>query len=497
MERMRQSHRTFTEREALSALWEAGYEVSAREDPRFVVARKADARHAPQWRLDTQTLANDRLFERLSLGVWDGRNLDAELERLDAENGQSHVFCPVDDRFTTSPDGSWQLAAPEIRIVLPGAIHRALDSLAPLLLDKWHAAGDEPWTAGQIAQALGELGWGQASERGAWQFVRTWLQDVVEVRRVGQDYWMPARGIPSCPAARTLRIRPVLTQDGDEGPAAPDVETRMDATPAKTPIVGPEDDVLAGISVERVLPEQATWTMPLRTTHVVNGFLPVPAAARGVYPAKTPGEGDQTVLRGIWFETGDRFWLWLDRAVHRLYGPQLADFLAWCETATRLQTQWMPGILTFRVVGHDAAVQHEETRLVDVEELAKLRGGLGESYRQSIQTILEGTPEGLPFAELVRAVRTRQMHEVHRGTIRALLHTGGFIQRNGQWLPTPDSHMGARRLRRSLLQSAMSPEQSQQITQTATPEERLRRVARVIRDQLSKLMALVSDIPSR
>ncbi len=76
----------------------------------------------------------------------------------------------------------------------------------------------------------------------------------------------------------------------------------------------------------------------------------------------------------------------------------------------------------------------EESRLVDPEALRALRGGIGESYRASLQHILASAPDGLSFAELVAALRARQGHEVARNTVRTLLHAGGFLQRGGRWV---------------------------------------------------------------
>src|SRR5579875_2053926 len=135
----------------------------------------------------------------------------------------------------------------------------------------------------------------------------------------------------------------------------------------------------------------------------------------------------------MWHEDGTRFWLWLDRANNTLYGRELADRLMELYAGTILRIEWTPGSIVFQQIGQDEAVQEEEARLVDLEALASVRGGPGESYRRSIQAILEEAPQGLTFAEIVRAVRHRQQHEVHRGTIHALLHSGGFVQENRRW----------------------------------------------------------------
>jgi hypothetical protein len=98
--------RTFTEEEALSSVWEAGYEVSPAFDPRFVLACESDGRHPPQWRLAEHVLVNDRLLGELRTGQWDGRDLDTELVRLDAADQVHYVFCPLDPRFVVRADGT-------------------------------------------------------------------------------------------------------------------------------------------------------------------------------------------------------------------------------------------------------------------------------------------------------------------------------------------------------------------------------------------------------
>jgi hypothetical protein len=96
-------------------------------------------------------------------------------------------------------------------------------------------------------------------------------------------------------------------------------------------------------------------------------------------------------------------------------------------------------------------VQGEETRLADAETLAALRGGLGESYRQSLAAILAGRPDGMTFRELMLALRQRQGHEAHRGTIRAVLHAGGFVCRGERWQVSPDGARSRRSLREAIV----------------------------------------------
>jgi len=205
----------------------------------------------------------------------------------------------------------------------------------------------------------------------------------------------------------------------------------------------------------------ARWITTLRTVNIIEGFLPVPAHARGSYPARPEGAGLVEVLRGKWFDTGDDLWLWLDRADDRLYGPDLADRLEWCSTGERVHADWTTDVVVLRTVGVDSEIQEEEARLVDREALKELRGGVGETYRQSLVAILMEESEGLTFPELVAALRAHQGHPVHRGTIRALLSAGGFIQRGSRWFISPDTEEGARRLRHAIAKTYLPADTAQ------------------------------------
>src|SRR5437660_7113175 len=106
--RLSTTRRTFTGEEALLPIWERGYDFSPQSDPqgRFVLAAEADGKRPRQWRLATQALANNRLLDALLSGAWNGRDLDAELARLDAEDQVHYTFCPNDARFAFLPDGT-------------------------------------------------------------------------------------------------------------------------------------------------------------------------------------------------------------------------------------------------------------------------------------------------------------------------------------------------------------------------------------------------------
>ncbi len=484
--------RTFTEAEALSTVWEAGYEVAPQSDPRFCLAREADGKYPRQWRLAQHTLANEKLLDALNTGAWDGRDVDAQLARLDGRDGGHHVFCPLDPRFAQGDDGRLEPADRERPVALSAATRAALDALCPALLARWQAAGGEPWTVRQVTETLSALGWPDASAREGWLQVRAWLLARPEIVRVGQDYWLPALQLPQPPRRARLQVLPVLDPAVANLPPAP-AEFPAALAPTEAVEITPPVE-LVPLRAGEPAASAASWVVPLRTVHLVEGFLPVPESARTIYPLRSPGEDETTALRGIWFATGDRLWLWLDRTHDRLYGPALADQLAWCESGDLLHVEWTGDSVVLRVSGHDAAVQAEETRLIDVEALAALRGGLGESYRRSLQAILADAPEGMPFAAIVAALRERQGHAVHSGTVRALLYAGGFVQRDGRWFAAPQPEVAARSLRAATIAAMVHPVSSADPL-PVTPGERLATLAHAIHLRLSELVAVLRGGP--
>jgi hypothetical protein len=227
------------------------------------------------------------------------------------------------------------------------------------------------------------------------------------------------------------------------------------------------------------------WTTVLRTIYLLEGFLPIPAAARTAYPPAPRGGGRWEVLRGQWFETGESLWVWLDRERHILCGPELAERLAWREAGERMEITWAADCLVFRLAGVDTEVQREETRLADAETLAALRCGVGESYRQSVATILADRPSGLTFRELLAAVRERQGHDVHRGTLRAVLHAGGFVCRDGRWQAAPNEGRSRRLLREAVVLAAS--EGSSREAQGLSSRDRLLEVAVTVTERCRAL----------
>jgi hypothetical protein len=321
---LRPWRRTFTEQEALASVWDAGYEVPIQSDPRFVLAQEGDGKHPRHWRLDSHTLANNRLLNDLLSGKWDGRDLEGKLTALDAEDQCHHVYCPTDPRLERNKQGILEPAERERNLTLPQIMKIELDALALSLLEHWLSNGPEPWTVRTISESLKQLGWRDADRPNAWLYVRSWLLGGPQVMRVGQDYWMPADHLPQDTRRTRLQVMPVRTPGNA---AAEDRATTEDSDSSSGRAAlskGDENQVVLGGAA--TVP-QATWSVKLRTINVLEGFLHVPSSARGVYPPPVPGESSTVVLRGVWFEDGTHCWLWLDREKRRLYGPDLAEKL--------------------------------------------------------------------------------------------------------------------------------------------------------------------------
>lgn len=197
----------------------------------------------------------------------------------------------------------------------------------------------------------------------------------------------------------------------------------------------------------------ASWTVPLLTVHLLEGFLPIPAKARNAHPPAAPGENVRSVFDAMWTSEGEHFWLWFDRLQHRFYGPGLAEKIAYEDPGDIVHITWEPDMVIIKATGlKNERIQREEKRLVDAEALKELRGDLGESYHRSMQNILLAAPDGLSWQEIHTALSQSQQHEVHRGTVLALLHQGGFLQRDKRWFAAPDGTAAQRALRTALSQ---------------------------------------------
>ena len=482
------SRRTFTEREALQPLWDAGYEVPIHADTRFVLVHEGDGKRPSHWRLAHQMVANTRLLNELVAGTWDGQCLDEKLAELDAEDQRLYVFYPLDARLILTKQGILEPAEHERNVKLSRAMKATLDALTPQLFRVWREAGAEPWTLRTITDVLGQLAWPHAEMQNAWLSVRAWLLGEPQVTRVGVDYWVPVDQVPQEVGRTRLHVLPLPTNASASEETQPPPVRRSASSSHLTLI--PHTDESEVVLRGELPPHQAHWKTVLRTVNLLEGFIRVPSVVRSTYPSSVPGEEQKTVVRGMWYEDGSRFWLWLNRNKNHLYGSALADHLMWLEAGTLLRVDWTPDSIVFQTLGVDEGVRAEEARLIDIEALAAMRGGQGENYRRSLQAILAAAPEGLSFAEIIIALRERQQHEVHRGTIHALLYSGGFLHKDGRWFAAPDAKVGASRLRAALVETLLSNEQEQPAEPLSSTEYARARV-NAIHSRLSEVVEML------
>ncbi|HEU5377419.1 MAG TPA: hypothetical protein VFV38_18510 [Ktedonobacteraceae bacterium] len=486
------ARQTFTEKEAMQSVWDAGYEIPIHSDARFVLVHEGDGKNHSHWRLTSHTVANTRLLNELLSGTWDGRDLDGKLATLDEEDQRHYVFYPLDARLSLTRQGVLEPAEHERNIKLPRGMKATLDALGPQLLAHWLEAGAEPWTVRTVTERLQQFSWSDADLPNAWLYVRAWLLNWPQVKRVGQDYWMPTEHVPTEVQRTRLQVHPLRIAEPPSGTEEAITTPLKQPSLATKPAPSPEADESQVVLRGEVRTDRASWMVRLRTVNLLEGFLHIPSTVRGAYPPPVPGEEQKTVLRGMWHEDGIRFWLWLDRTNNHLYGPALADRLMWLEAGTVLRIEWAPDIIVLQKIRQDEAVRDEEARLVDLEALAAVRGGLGENYRRSVQAILAEAPDGLAFAEIVIALRKRQQHEVHRGTIHAILYSGGFVCKDRRWFAAPDSEAGARQLRAAFVETLLPAEQETP-AQPFSSTEYVRTRVKAIHARLSEIVTMLRE----
>ena len=95
--------------------------------------------------------------------------------------------------------------------------------------------------------------------------------------------------------------------------------------------------------------------------------------------------------------------------------------------------------------------------------------------------------EGLTFAQVVKALRERQGHDIHHGTVRAILYAGGFVERKGHWFAAPQSEVGARRLRAALVETLVPQEEAGPTDRS----EQLRKRVKAIRGRLGEVVGML------
>ena len=125
-ERLKNTRRTFTERDALVEARREGYALRLSFDPRFAKAEGRQGSIFPHWRLTEQTLANTHLLNELKAGSWDGRDLDEKLLALDQEDQLYYTFYPHDPRMFQN---RWRFATSRLAVEADPIDYRLLASM--------------------------------------------------------------------------------------------------------------------------------------------------------------------------------------------------------------------------------------------------------------------------------------------------------------------------------------------------------------------------------
>ncbi len=436
---------TFDEAAALGEVWKFGEDIRLREDPRFWELERLGHFH-----LSHHRLANDPLATRLWQGVWDGRDVAREMATLDAASpGEFHVFCSRDPRFVEKKDQLFLAVHPHVE--LPPSIQAALDAAVQTLLQRHREIGT-PFTTLQVRENLDLLGIVIPAVEDLLDTIDSWLRQRTEWTEVARSLWLPSELVPALEPPKPFRVLQVLGADDTSAPDVKEVEIQDVAGEAEAPqnVV-----LLPDPPVERHPDSSVSWTHVLRTIHLHGLYLPVPTAARFRYPRFVGGAGN-VVVHGVVHDSGREGLVWLDREHHRFFGDFLREMLEWEDAGRKLHLHWRPEAVVVRRGEIDQAVHEEECRHLDPKALHELRLGRGESYRQTLRSILDTYATGLDFRSLCDELASRQGHRPSRATIRAVLsQSPGFFLEDGHWhwRDVPDS---ARVFRRRVILSTVA-----------------------------------------
>jgi hypothetical protein len=415
------SRYTFTEEEALGTIWASGEDIRLREDTRFWEIEGTN-----HFQLAEHKLANELLADRLWQGVWDGTDLESELEKLDTTQPASfHVFCKADPRFVKTQTQLRLTASPVIVFAEP--VQSELNRIAGDLL-KYHLEHNLPLNTRQLIEIVlrinSEIG---VAEDDVDQMV-SWLYTRSEWSEIGRGLWFPTELIPPAEPPQRIRVFSVGCngQHTFVNETFIDEETKSEAkTVSGTTYKDPP--------VERHPDSSVSWIHVLRTVHLLRSYVPVPTGARFRYP-RFVGRSGPLAINTLFHDLGREGFLWLDRDHNRFFGEFLEEMVQWEEAGRKLLINWKPDGVVIRLGEVDCEVQSEELRHLDPEVLRELRLGKGESYRQSLVEILKEIQSGLSFRDLYERLALRQNHKASRGSIRAVLsQSPEFVCQNSVW----------------------------------------------------------------
>ncbi len=82
---------------------------------------------------------------------------------------------------------------------------------------------------------------------------------------------------------------------------------------------------------------------------------------------------------------------------------------------------------------------------------------------------------------------------IHRGSIHAILQSGGFVQKDRRWFAAPDSEARARQLRAAFVETLLSVEQEKPAHPLSSAEYVRTRV-KAIHARLSEIVTMLRDV---
>ena len=416
------SRYTFTEEEALQSIWASGEDVRLREDIRFWEIQGTE-----HFQLAEHKLANEILADLLWQGVWDGKDVEKELKKLDTvENGAFHVFCIADPRFI-SKDNRLSLGASPT-FIFEESIQKDLDNLVESLLN-YHCENKSPLNTRQLIETILRVNGDIKIAEDDVDQMASWLYTRPEWSEIARSLWLPTDLIPAAVKPKPIRVLRVGGEGGNFSAEESLVEEFGAQISSSTdPVVRVPDP-----PVERHPDSAVSWTQVLRTVHLLGNYLPVPTGARFRYP-RFVGRNGPLVVSTLLHDAGREGFLWLDREHHRFFGELLAEAIEWEEAGRKLLINWRPEGIVVRTGDIDSEVHREEQRHLDPIALRDLRLGRGESYRKSLVSILKEHTDGLDFRNLYTKLVERQKHEPSRSSIRTVLsQSPEFFFQNSFW----------------------------------------------------------------
>lgn len=412
------SRYTFTEREALEEIWNSGEDVRLREDPRFWEIYGLNHFH-----LSNQCLANELLVDRLWKGMWNGQDLEEELSKLDSSN-KFYVFCPADARFTQNDKALMLTARPIIK--LPTELQQEIN----IVLDKFlhlHQKQAKPLTTHQINDKLVYTNEKFGEKDNILDILESCLYQRSDWSEIARSLWLPTSLVPKLDLPKHFRVLQVNNNSSFKSIEVIENNNELSISDSNT-IEFPDPPI------EKHLDTSISWVQVLRTIHIYNKYLPVPTQAQFRYPKFVGHKSNVIAVKGVFFDTGEEDFLWLDIEQNRFFGEFLTTILEWETSGRKLHLTWSAEAIVIKLGEIDRQVQLEEARHIDPESLQNLRLKQGESYRKTLSEILCNSPNGLDFRALYEKLSQQQNHYPNRNTIRIILaQSPEFIANGNIW----------------------------------------------------------------